>query len=108
MQGKRYGKKSTGSVHAQVLTEATNGDLDSSSIGLLFHQVHAIPSTWVLLDNQSTVEVFCNGSFLENIRESTDSMSIQWNAGTITTNLVGDLPAYGEVWYHPNGIANIL
>jgi hypothetical protein len=108
MQGKRYGKKSTGSVHAQVLTEATNGDFDSSSIGLLFHQVHAIPSTWVLLDNQSTVEVFCNGSFLENIRESTDSMSIQWNAGTITTNLVGDLPAYGEVWYHPNGIANIL
>jgi hypothetical protein len=25
-----------------------------------------------------------------------------------STNLVGDLPGYGEVWYHPKGIANIL
>jgi hypothetical protein len=35
------GKKSTGNSHAQVLKEATNGDLDSSSIILLFHQVHS-------------------------------------------------------------------
>jgi hypothetical protein len=28
--------------------------------------------------------------------------------GFPSTNLVGDLPGYGEVWYHPNNIANIL
>ena len=26
----------------------------------------------------------------------------------MTTNLIGDLPGYGTVWYYPNGIANIL
>ena len=35
-------------------------------------------------------------------------MVIHCNAGTATTNMVGDLGNYGKVWYHPNGIANIL
>ena len=25
-----------------------------------------------------------------------------------STDIVGDLPGYGTVWYHPTGIANIL
>ena len=28
--------------------------------------------------------------------------------GTAMKNLIGFLPGYGWVWYHPNGIANIL
>mgnify|MGYP003502657285 CR=1 FL=1 len=35
-------------------------------------------------------------------------MDIHWNAGVASTNMIGDLPGYGTVWYHPNGIANIL
>eukprot|EP00978_Attheya_sp_CCMP212_P031138 scaffold116611_cov32-Attheya_sp.AAC.1 len=35
-------------------------------------------------------------------------MDIHCNAGVTITNLVGDLAGYGTVWYHPNGIANIL
>jgi hypothetical protein len=35
-------------------------------------------------------------------------MDIHCNAGVTSTNLVGDLPGYGEVWFNPNGIANIL
>jgi hypothetical protein len=35
-------------------------------------------------------------------------MDIHYNAGVTSTNLIGDLPRYGPVWYHPNGlIANI-
>lgn len=30
------------------------------------------------------------------------------NAGVTTTNQIGDLSGYGTVWYHPDGIANIL
>jgi hypothetical protein len=67
-----------------------------------------IPSTWVLLDNQSTLDVFSNPSLLENIRSELGSMTIHCNAGTTKTNLVGDLPGYGQVWYNPNGISNIL
>jgi hypothetical protein len=35
-------------------------------------------------------------------------MDIHCNAGVTSTNLVGDLPGYGKVWFNPNGIANIL
>jgi hypothetical protein len=35
-------------------------------------------------------------------------MNIHCNAGVLTTNLIADLPGFGEVWYAPEGIANIL
>ena len=35
-------------------------------------------------------------------------MFIHCTAGVAKTNLIGDLPGYRTVWYHPNGIANIL
>ena len=35
-------------------------------------------------------------------------MKIHCNAGQTETNLIGNLPGYGTVWYHPEGIANIL
>jgi hypothetical protein len=60
------------------------------------------------LDNQSTVDVFCNGRLLENIRKVNKTMNIKCNAGVTRTSWVGDLPGYGEVWYNKAGIANIL
>ena len=35
-------------------------------------------------------------------------MNIHFNAGIASTSMVGDLPGYGTVWYHPKGITNIL
>ena len=35
-------------------------------------------------------------------------MRIQCNAGIRVTNLVGDLPGYGPVWFDPRAIANVL
>ena len=67
-----------------------------------------IPNTWILLDNQSTVDVFHNPNLLRNIRKTDTYMDIHCNAGVTSTNEVGDLHGYGTVWYHPNGIANIL
>ena len=67
-----------------------------------------IPKSWILLDSQSTVDMFQNKSLLRNIRDGGATMDIHCTAGVTTTKLVGDLPGYGEVWYHPDGIANIL
>jgi hypothetical protein len=35
-------------------------------------------------------------------------MNTHCNAGVLTTNLIVDLPGFGEVWYAPEGISNIL
>ena len=67
-----------------------------------------LPPEWILLDNQSTVDVFTNQQLLKNIRRAKKNMFIHCTAGVAKTNLVGDLSGYGTVWYHPNGIANIL
>jgi hypothetical protein len=67
-----------------------------------------VPKAWILLDNQLTVDVFHNHELLQSIRRGDGFMDIHCNAGVTSTNLVGDLPSYGEVWFNPNGIANIL
>ena len=47
-------------------------------------------------------------TLLENVREVQEHMRIKCNAGVTVTNMMGDLPGYGPVWYNPDGIANIL
>ena len=67
-----------------------------------------INPTWVLLDNQSTVDVFSNRRLLKNIRKFDRSLAIFSTGGRTTTYLQGYLHGYGTVWFHPGVIANIL
>ena len=67
-----------------------------------------IPDNSILLDSQSTVDIFCNPRLVENICRVKDRMKIQCNAGTRVTNLVGDLPGYGPVWFNLRAIANVI
>jgi hypothetical protein len=97
----------------------SRGDFDDTNLNFQFLQSNGsvstqegqkanIPSNWILLDSQSTIDVFQCGGLLENIQKSSTSMDIHSNSGMTTTNLMGDYPGYGRVWYDPNGIANIL
>ena len=106
-------------LNAGVLQDDLDSDITTSWI---FNQVHIIhdqthietrhggrlPLEWVLLDNQSNIDVFVNCRLLRNIRRIGQYMYIHCTARVTRTNLVGELPGYGTVWFHPDGIVNIL
>jgi hypothetical protein len=64
---------------------------------------------WVLLDNCSTVNIFSNKNLLRNIRQSNIYVEVKCDAGSMTTNWIGDFPGLPEpVWFDGNGRCNIL
>jgi hypothetical protein len=69
-----------------------NSDEDSD-LEFSFHQnngnVECTPSTWILLDNQSTVDVFFNPELLSDVRPSPTVLKIHCNAGVAIFTMVG-------------------
>ena len=68
----------------------------------------SIPHTWILIDSQSTIDIFCNGGILTKIRRVHTTIHIRCNTGINSTNMRGRLSGYGWVRYFPEGIVNIL
>ena len=62
----------------------------------------------MLLDNQSTIDLFGNKDLLTDIRKVDDHVTVDCNTRKINVNMMGNPPGYGLVWYYPNALANIL
>ena len=72
------------------------------------HWHGTIPTSWILLDSQHSVDIFVNHQLLCNIHHASHYMHICTTAGVACTNLIGNVPGYGTVWFHPDRITNIL
>ena len=66
-----------------------------------------INSDLVLLDSQSTVDLFSNPGLVDNIRPSKHPINIHCNKGTLTTSEEADFGAT-PVYFDERGIANVL
>jgi hypothetical protein len=97
-----YSNECPNRVNAKPKHDSKNGFTFSQPQG------RDISKTWLLLDNQSTVDVFVNPDLLCNLREVPCHLDVHCNAGSRHTNIVGDLPGYGTVWLDEGGISNIL
>jgi len=75
-----------------------------------YHKASINPN-WILLDSESTCSIFSNPNFLTNIRPCIPGkeLHLQSNGGgELIANMIGNLKGIGEVYYHPESIANIL
>ena len=87
----------------------TNTNMNTS---YLFAQKQGgmINRNWILLDSQATCNVMCNEELVTGIRDHPDGqqLTIHCNAGQAVVKKVANLPGFGQVWFHPTGIANCL
>ena len=99
-------------------TPADNGEYHSSQptysththSGMTFSMQckHTIPTTWILLDNQATTDVFGNATLLHDLHKVTTPLHIHGITGVQVITQQGTLPGHGTVWYHPHVTVNIL
>ena len=90
-----------------TLTQADKSVTSGKSAKAFHQQNRSIPTSYIILDNQSTVDVFFNPTLIRNIRASNQTLHLSCNNFTIPVNQVGNIPVYRRVWYHLKGTANI-
>lgn len=88
----------------------TNGDEEevTYSTAVLSHDEY-LESFDILCDNQSTVNLFKESRLLKNIRLAERPLNVAGiNGQKLRVTQVGDFGDFGEVYYHPSALANIL
>jgi hypothetical protein len=63
----------------------------------------------ILLNSQSTMDLFCNPNLVQNVKKSKDVMKLQSNGGTMKVNHKAPINGYdNKVWFSKDAITNII
>jgi hypothetical protein len=63
----------------------------------------------ILLDSQSTMDLFCNAALVSKTCKSTTSMRLKSNGGTMVVTRKSTMPGYNKyVWFITRAITNII
>jgi len=92
---------------------AFHQDFEQRNIDVLFKKrgpkLNLALRNIILLDSQSTMDLFCNPQLVNKIRKSTKFMKLQSNGGTMTVRHKASITSYNyEVWFDKNAITNII
>ena len=61
-----------------------------------------------MLDCGSTILLFADAKFVENIRRAGANLLMETNAGTKLIRDKGKIPGYGNVWFDASVVSNLL
>ena len=69
----------------------------------------SLPSTWLLIDSCSTVNIISSHDLLHGIHKVSNPIRVRYNAGITTLDQMDYLGDYPQpVWYNRDGRANIM
>ena len=64
---------------------------------------------WILLDNQSSMSIFCNTNFvrdMHDLQQDEECLQVQMNGGMFNVSKEARVDHFGSVWFNPKSITN--
>ena len=89
---------SPGEIHRNIVLKQSKGKLKDLRLRLI-----------ILLDNQSTMSLFCNRKLVANVQDADEPLTLQSNGGSMKVYQVEDIGKdQSPLWFSNKAITNIL